>query len=196
MRNGRIYARPTSAPRTGASGGSAWPGLHTPRARDSKGRGFPDGLPTPMTSEGTGADHAAQGGMNLRHTVSLLPTPRASERENRQTKRSPSQEAGTHGLCLAAEVASLLPTPRVAATRTSRSAIIRPDSRSSPSLDQAIELASGILPRELVSLEEAPGSWHGVHTSLPSDAGSTSSDDLPLGQLTIDDALPPPSSSG
>jgi hypothetical protein len=43
----------------------------------------------------------------------LLPTPRASERENRQTKRTPSQEAGAHGLCLAAEVLELLPTPRV-----------------------------------------------------------------------------------
>ena len=41
----------------------------------------------------------------------LLPTPRASARENRQTKRTPSQEAGTHGLCLAAEVLELLPTP-------------------------------------------------------------------------------------
>ncbi|MET7816710.1 hypothetical protein ABZT26_38500, partial [Streptomyces sp. NPDC005395] len=34
-------------------------------------------LPTPSTSENTGAGHAAQGGMNLRHVVSLLPTPRA-----------------------------------------------------------------------------------------------------------------------
>ncbi|WP_344388826.1 hypothetical protein [Streptomyces vastus] len=44
--------------------------------------------------------------------MALLPTPRASESENRQTKRSPSQEAGTHGKSLAAEVGSLLPTPR------------------------------------------------------------------------------------
>ena len=39
----------------------------------------------------------------------LLPTPRASANENRQTKRTPSQEAGDHGLCLAAEVLELLP---------------------------------------------------------------------------------------
>jgi hypothetical protein len=43
----------------------------------------------------------------------LLPTPRASANENRQTKRTPSQEAGDHGLCLAAEVMELLPTPSV-----------------------------------------------------------------------------------
>jgi hypothetical protein len=45
----------------------------------------------------------------------LLPTPRASERENRQTKRTPSQEAGKHGLCLAAEMIELLPSPGGAA---------------------------------------------------------------------------------
>lgn len=44
---------------------------------------------------------------------SLLPTPRASENEQRTTKRTPSQEAGTHGKHLAAEVMSLLPTPTV-----------------------------------------------------------------------------------
>jgi hypothetical protein len=50
--------------------------------------------------------------MNLRHTISLLPTPRASENENRQTKVTPSQLAGKHGKSLAAEMCSLLPTPR------------------------------------------------------------------------------------
>lgn len=39
----------------------------------------------------------------------LLPTPRASPNENRQTKRTPSQEAGKHGRSLAAEVCSLAP---------------------------------------------------------------------------------------
>jgi hypothetical protein len=102
------------------SGFSSSPGLPTPRARDARGRGFSDQLPnivqllpTPTVSEANGIGHAADGGMNLRHTISLLPTPRASENENRQTKRTPSQEAGTHGKCLAAEVAHLLPTPTV-----------------------------------------------------------------------------------
>nr|WP_240808653.1 hypothetical protein [Actinomadura geliboluensis] len=81
----------TLAPRTSGGGGSCWPGLPTPRARDCKGRGYSDGLPA---------------------VVELLPTPRASVSENRQTRRTPSQEAGTHGLNLAAEVCSLLPTPR------------------------------------------------------------------------------------
>jgi hypothetical protein len=42
--------------------------------------------------------------------LTLLPTPRASESEARQTRRTPSQEAGTHGKSLAAEIA-LLRTP-------------------------------------------------------------------------------------
>lgn len=50
--------------------------------------------------------------MNLRHVVSLLPTPRASENDNQQTKRSPSQEAGSHDKNPAAEMDSLLPTSR------------------------------------------------------------------------------------
>lgn len=120
MRSGALFARPMSARPISAIGSSSSLGLPTPASRDWRGGGQ-DGqlptvvgslLPTPSTSEATGAGHAAQGGMNLRHVVSLLPTPRASANENRQTKRTPSQEAGTHGLCLAAEVCSLLPTPR------------------------------------------------------------------------------------
>ena len=41
----------------------------------------------------------------------MLLTPRASENEQRTTKRTPAQEAGTHGKYLAAEVVRLLPTP-------------------------------------------------------------------------------------
>lgn len=59
--------------------------------------------------------------MNLRHVVSLLPTPRASANENRQTKRTPSQEAGMHGLCLAAEVCELLPVHQRGAGTVRRS---------------------------------------------------------------------------
>ncbi|WP_329564268.1 hypothetical protein OG711_25325 [Streptomyces uncialis] len=83
---------------TSASASSPSPALPTPRARDAKGIGYPDGLPSDT----------------LRAQVALLPTPRASANENRQTRRTPSQEAGTHGLSLAAEVCSLLPTPTAA----------------------------------------------------------------------------------
>lgn len=121
MRSGTAFPPPRSAAPTSASGSSSSPALPTPRARDSKGIGYPDGLPsavtllpTPTVSEANGTG-PADGPRNdtLRAQVALLPTPRASERENRQTKRSPSQEKGTHGKSLAAEVGELLlPTPR------------------------------------------------------------------------------------
>jgi hypothetical protein len=59
-----------------------------------------------------------------------------------------------------------LPTPRVAASRTSRGAALAPDSRSSPSLAQAIEIAEGVLPREFESWDELPASWHGDSVRL------------------------------
>lgn len=56
----------------------------TPRARDEKGKGYTDGLPT---------------------TVQQWATPRASDRENRQTKDQPSVANG-HGRALAAMACS------------------------------------------------------------------------------------------
>jgi hypothetical protein len=60
---------------------------------------------------------------------------------------------------LPSAVMDLLPTPRVSAERTSRGAAIRKDSLSSPSLEQAIEIARGELPREANSWDELPQSW-------------------------------------
>ncbi|WP_282699693.1 hypothetical protein [Streptomyces sp. CC219B] len=77
-------------------------------------------LPTPLVGDSKGARQATAANprsssptlTDLTFSGPLLPTPRASENENRQTRRTPSQEAGTHGKCLAGEVGSLLPTPR------------------------------------------------------------------------------------
>ncbi|MHA5052070.1 hypothetical protein [Streptomyces sp. SD15] len=102
--------------------------------------------------------------MNLRHVVSLLPTPRASENENRQTKRTPSQEAGTHGKCLAAEVASLLPTPAAATWPGNQSPT--PGATLRPSLHAVSTLL-------------------GASTVPPSPAGKASSDAPLPGQLTL-----------
>jgi hypothetical protein len=216
MRNGRSFERPMSVPPTSGNEPSSSPGLPTPRARDGRGRGYEDGLPnvvqllpTPTTSEATGGAHAPgkQGGKSLRAT--LLPTPRASDGAH----GGPNQRGSKGDLALPAVAAhllptpvaadgqresatysrgnptlkgALLPTPRVTATRTGRSAIL--NSGSSPSLDQAIELAQGILPRELTDLCEAPASWHGASTSPLSDAGNTPSDDPRPQQLTIETA--------
>lgn len=139
MRTGIAFPLLTSAPRTSGGVPSSSPGLPTPRARDWK-RGGKDGLeealslsasallPTPWATDGT------KGGPNQRGSsgdlmlpsaaLTLLPTPRASPNENRQTTRTPSQESGKHGLNLATEACliereredggmiKLLPTPR------------------------------------------------------------------------------------
>lgn len=160
MRSGALFARRRSALPISATASSSSPGLPTPAARDWRGGGqkgqLPTAvslLPTPTVSEATGPGHAADGGMNLRHVVSLLPTPRASANENRQTKRTPSQEAGKHGLSLAAEVCSLLPTPTATPYGTNQSpspgAAVRPSLNSlAPTL---LSMSAAAPPADVVS---------------------------------------------
>lgn len=53
-------------------------------------------------------------GISGKESYSLVPTPRASASESRQTKITPSQSAGTHGMSLQAmAISKLLPTPTV-----------------------------------------------------------------------------------
>jgi len=65
--------------------------------------------------------------------------------------------------------APLLPTPKAAAARTSRKALTQ-QHWSAPSLEQALEIARGELPRELFSWEELQGS-SGGSSRPPSDDG-------------------------
>jgi hypothetical protein len=74
-------------------------------------------LPTPTAADGERGGRgdllAIVKGRPNKHCDWMLPTPRASANEERQTKLTPSQEAGTHGLSLNATVHSrLLPTMR------------------------------------------------------------------------------------
>ncbi|WP_244905665.1 hypothetical protein [Streptomyces qinglanensis] len=114
-----MYAHRTSAPHTSANASSSSPGLPTPRARDARGRGYPDGLPTvasllptPSTSEATGTGHAAQGGMNLRHAVSLLPTPVVGDSKGARQSTAPHPRSSSPTLTDLAFARSLLPTPQ------------------------------------------------------------------------------------
>lgn len=110
-----MHARRTSALPTAVSACSSSPGLPTPRARDSKGRGFEDGLPnvalsllpTPRTSDTNGSGTHGAGGPDLRTAVTLLPTPRASDGE----KGGQNQRGSKGDLALPAAVVHLLPTP-------------------------------------------------------------------------------------
>lgn len=93
--------------------------------------------------------HDVEHRRNLEDVVAmLLPTPTARDGKGHNQRRDDT--------CL---TGALLPTPRVAASRTSRSAATRPDSRSGPSIAQAIECAEGVLPREFESWDELPASW-------------------------------------
>ena len=100
MRNGSVFLRRQPAPVISAGASLSLPGL-LPTPRVSGGSDIMSPAPSTLTGK-----HGSDLGPAI---GALLPTPRASERENRQTKRTPSQEAGTHGLCLAAEVLELLP---------------------------------------------------------------------------------------
>lgn len=139
-------------------------------------------LPTSRTSDGCGPAGHGAGGADLRTAVwQLLPTPRASD----GIKGCPAQRGSKGDLTLASAAVRietvaadsgidgpddgsegrLLPTPRVAATRTGRHAATSPTSGSGPSLEQATEIAGGVVPRELGSWDEAPAAWQ-----PPSDA--------------------------
>jgi hypothetical protein len=142
---------------------------------------------------------------------SLLPTPRASPNENRQTRRTPSQEAGTHGLSLAAEVNHLLPTPVVNDMGEGKT-VDRWDEWTAEMQERhgngnghgrslAIE-AMRLLPTPTARdhKDGAGTTWHpekcrlphtigtlptGVSTPLPSPDGLTSSEDPPPHQPTL-----------
>jgi DNA (cytosine-5)-methyltransferase 1 len=149
--------------------GTGFPSEATARERFDRGTRCLDDaialLPTPAARDaGRGSGYGDQPGRPLSETilrvgppfdpsVALLPKPRATD----GSKGGPNQRGSSGDLMLPSAVTQLLPTPRVAATRTSRGAIA--DSSSSPSLEQAIEIARGVLPRELDSWDDAPASW-------------------------------------
>ena len=77
--------------------------------------------PTPKASDGARGDCPSERKRNtpgLMSAVKLWPTPRASANENRQTKLTPSQLAGKHGLSLCAVVnMEKFPTPMASEAR-------------------------------------------------------------------------------
>jgi hypothetical protein len=109
----------------------------------------------------------------------LLPTPTAMDSKKASGGSTPSDVTLTDAVVPTAMGAAenprhgaLLPTPKVAASRTSRGAMTRDGQWSAPGLEQAIEMAQRILPREFQSWDEVPG-WHGGLIPMPSDDGNT-----------------------
>ncbi len=96
MRSGALYARRRSALPTSATASSSSPLLPTPRTSDTNGPGV-----------------HGDGGMDLRTTVTLLPTPAA-----RDWKSGESNLIGTNARPLNEVAVNLLPTPRASDTGT------------------------------------------------------------------------------
>ena len=166
MRAGVAYGPPALELPTDGSGSSSPPGLLvTPTAQLGINGGSQH--PDKRKAGGHGPTLADQ----VEH---LLPTPEASDGSGgrRSAEIGGTRPSGAKRAITLGTVASLLPTPRVAATRTSRGAAMRKDSLSGPSLDQALEVARGELPREFTSWTEMPRSWSGRTTDPPSDVGS------------------------
>jgi hypothetical protein len=170
MRSGACFAHPTWEPPTVESACSSL--LPTPAAQE------PGGTLEQYHARLRKADGREPTFAPLSMTVQLLPPPRTSD----------TNGAGTHGdggPDLRTAIA-LMPTPRVAASRTGRSAVTI--SSSAPSIEQAIEIAQGRLPREFATWDELPASWHGDRTSPLSDDGRLSLDDPPpRPPMTADD---------
>lgn len=128
-------------------------------------------MPTPTTAPTTGNGHARDLGSEVR----LLPTPAVNDMGAGKSvadwdawtakMKSAHGNGNGHGPSLAIEAARLaadareiaLPTPRAATARSSRAAMTA-EHWSAPSLEQALEIAVGVLPREFESWDQVPGS--------------------------------------
>jgi hypothetical protein len=185
-RRGAAYARPTWEPHTSDSGSSSL--LPTPTARDHKGANQRDDptslhgalLPTPRASDtGTPGRRSGSGfGPPLSQVINeqLLPTPKASDGRS----GSPNYRSSSGRDTLPSAAFALLPTPRTGTKRTGIRWAQRPADQggaSGASLEQALELAMGVLPQEFQSWEQVPNAWISAATSPLSNDGSTNSAD-------------------
>lgn len=159
-----VYELPTSALLTDASGSSSSREL----------------LPTPSAYESTPTDectaevreHMADPHERLylpgrkwhaqrtlsRIAPALLPTPGANDSTGSEgPTRDARRESGRTGGPSLRDVEHLLPTPRAMSDRSSRKSMVENRQWSAPSLEQAVEIARGELPREFESWDELAG---------------------------------------
>jgi hypothetical protein len=198
-RDGRLFERPMSVPRTGGNAGSVL--LPTPAAQEPGGTAEAH---LERKNRIDGANRTTP--THLAFITALLPTPAVNDMGEGKTPEKwdawtdeMKQRHGNgngHGKSLAIEAQRLLPTPRVSASRTSRSAAVRRDSMSAPSLEQALEIARGETPREFTDEDSLPPSWRGATTPPQSNGGNEPSEGRPRLPLTNEDGSPPASSSG
>ncbi|MFD7066099.1 hypothetical protein ACFV97_02560 [Streptomyces sp. NPDC059913] len=147
-------------------------------------------MPTPRTSDTNGPGVHGDGGMDLRTTVTLLPTPTASfpaTTANFRPDGTPYREG--YGPTLLDAARHLLPTPT--ATPYGNNQSPSPGAAVRPSLNS---LASHLLPTPTAADGDRTSPTYGrgnptltgAVSPPPSVAGDTFSGDEPHGQLTIE----------
>ena len=123
-------------------------------------------LPTPRATDGTKGgpgQRGSSGDLMLPSAVHLLPTPSVADGLGGHATRSGprSSELLLPGVAKAFHDGALLPTP------TSQDSVSSGGHWTAPSLEQALELAQGELPREFDTWEQVPG-----HSREQADNGS------------------------
>lgn len=101
---------------------------------------------------------ASVGSCHKRERVFILATPAdaARDRRNEGWPESARQQWGPNAAVGGHQDVDLLPTPKSGSNRASRKAMTQ-QHWSAPSLEQALEIARGELPREFRSWDEVPG---------------------------------------
>jgi hypothetical protein len=97
------------------------------------------------------------------HPAMFWPTPRASANENRQTKLTPSQIAGTHGLSLCAAV-NLFPTPTARDWRSGKASEATHAKNSRPLSEQ---IGGSLNPQFVEWLMNWPINWTSMEPLPP-----------------------------
>lgn len=179
MSRGTVSQLRPSVPRTSVTGSS--PLLPSPLARTQGGaevsgaKAVLNLLPTPTAHERTHTPRQVDHGRQLANKIALLPTPTEQDGSNVEGK---SQEARNTPPLNA--MVRLLPTPTSNVMRSSGGSMTENQQWSAPGLNQILEMAHGILPREFETPDEIPGHSgeefrsRGEPTSPPSADGKQS----------------------
>ncbi len=128
------------------------------------------------------SDSFGRGNSTLKGALKLLPTPAAGLHNYEETAESftarqellKAKGINGNGAGTPLPIAlKLLPTPKASTNRKSRATLTREGHWGAPGLEQAVEMAAGILPHEYESPDEVQGWMAGLVEESPSTGGST-----------------------
>lgn len=149
-RNGVLYRLPPPVLPTAENDGFAWP---TP-VQPNGGRSIPE--QARWSGKAAYLPNGKKLQVDLDQAVRNWPTPQSRDYRSPDDPESPRVARKVEqGWSFNLNDVVNWPTPRVAVNRTSRSALTAKQ-WAAPSLEQAIELSEGILPREYETIDELP----------------------------------------